>query len=728
MDYIAHVSEKGNRQLVKDHLINTANLSREYSIDELSDICYALGLFHDLGKYQDGFQRRINGQNIRIDHSICGAKEIKESKIGKHVLGLLMELCIAGHHSGIPNCGNILDTTSLSYRLVNTETQDYNYYKSEITSDWLPNQNAFSEYLLKDSDPQNINELIEKYAFITRYCFSCLTDADSIDTMTFEGNDKQLRLNSDFNKCQSRLEKKLQSFNALTNVQKARYDLSNQAMSNIDDSEIFLMNMPTGSGKTLASIRCALKLVKDNNLKRIIYVIPYNSIIDQTVNVFETLFGEDGNILRHQSSFSYEDQENIDEEYICSAMKSCENWDADIIVTTAVQFFESLYGNKRGKLRKVHNMAESVIVFDEAHLMPREYLQPCLSGIGYIAHLLHSKILFLTATMPDYGKLLRQYAQPKLRITELIKDKSVFRYFKKSDYQYLGEISTQKLIEQISSSAACLVVMNTRNGAREVYSACSGQKYHLSTYMTGIDREKTIKEINLALNKLYEEYKNLSEVPEHRRIVVVSTSLIEAGVDLDFIDAYRELSGLDNILQTGGRCNREGKRTEGHVYVFKREMDNKKIKANQSIAQGIFEEFGDITSSKAIEAYFTRFLWTEKDKFIQNSVSANCTSFDTIDFKTYSNNFHIIDGNKVTSIVIVRDEKSNSILEQLKNTGMINPRNIQRYCCSVYQNEFDELLKQGVLDDFGSGIYFLTNSDYYDEDVGIQFMGIDYFI
>ena len=213
----------------------------------------------------------------------------------------------------------------------------------------------------------------DKFAFLTRYCFSCLVDADSIDTAHFCNGDIAKPLKADFSACLKRVEEKLQLFSCETTLQKARNTLQQQVFEKAEvKREIYLMNMPTGSGKTLCSVKFALQRAVSEGKKRIIYVIPYNSIIDQTADIFEKLFQGTAEILRHQSTFSYEDEEQFDEDYRKSAKNAAENWDAPFIITTAVQFFQSIYANKRGKLRKLHNMSDSILIFDEAHLMPQD--------------------------------------------------------------------------------------------------------------------------------------------------------------------------------------------------------------------------------------------------------------------------------------------------------------------------------------------------------------------
>jgi CRISPR-associated endonuclease/helicase Cas3 len=721
--YIAHIDEQGNIQTVKQHSENTAELSGSFAVDEFKDICYEIGLLHDVGKYLKTFQKRIRGANCMVEHSICGAKEVKGLCVSRP-LALLMELCIAGHHTGIPNCGSLQEEQSL-YNRMQKKCEDYSAYKQDLNFA-CPSQKTLATLMVSgiEKDKERNAKASERFAFFVRYCFSCLTDADSIDTMAAIGELPENILHSDFSACQADLERQLQAFINKTPLQKARAKLQNQAFQNIQqDAEIYLMNMPTGSGKTLAGMECALKRAAKGK-KRIIYVIPYNSIIDQTVDTFEKLFGSHAQILRHQSSFSYEDLEDIDEDYRNSAKYACENWDAQIIITTAVQFFESIYANKRGRLRKMHNMAESVIVFDEAHLMPVQFLQPCLRGISYITRFLHSEAIFLTATMTDFKQIISQYAIRDSKICDLIPDQSDFKYFKKCEYRNLGDISDEALLENAQQYQSALIVVNSRRAAQKLYDLCSAEAYHLSTYMTGADRSRAINKIRERLKQLREDYPEGSNVPMERRIIVVSTSLIEAGVDLDFYAAFRELSGLDNVLQTGGRCNREGLQASGTVSVFSRADSTHKQTVEQNILLGIMKEFADISSSQAIAEYYRR-LFAAKEQEI-TSHSLGDVRYDQIAFKDYSENFNLIDS-KTESVMVPCNEESGKMAKALSCGEKINIRSIQKYCCTVYPYELEELIKQHAVAEY-NGIFALTNTAYYSPKTGIKFQGEDIFI
>lgn len=734
--YIAHIRADGTVQTVKEHSENTARLAREMSIDELKDICYQIGLLHDAGKYQPSFQKRIKTQDrsLRVEHSVCGAK-ICEKKYEKS-LALIMSLCIAGHHSGIPDCGSFADSaddSTLSGRM-KREFEDILQFEKDIKLSELDG-NVFKRYLMQDcQEPDDIGNiklrknLLEKFSFFTRYCFSCLTDADSLDTARFMNGELGKTLEADFEKCLEITQKKLSSFTCNTDLQKVRAILQKQVYDKTHmASEIYLMNMPTGSGKTLCSLRFALERAIASGKKRIIYIIPYNSIIEQTARLFDNMFGGHARILRHQSTFSYEDEPDLDEDYRITAKHASENWDAHIIITTSVQFFESVYSNKRSKLRKLHNTADSILIFDEAHLMPTTYLQPCLLAVAYITKYLRSEAVFLTATMPDFGNMIKKYALHNSVVTELITDKSIFSKFVKCRYCYKGVIGDEVLLEQAGKHPSSLIVVNKKSVAKELYKLCGGKKFHLSTYMTPFDRINVIDKIGQELASLEADYPDGRNVPPERRITVISTSLIEAGVDLDFNTVFRELSGLDSILQAGGRCNREGKRENAEVFVFEREEQCRHITGDVKtlIVKGIIREFDDISSAGAIAAYYDRLFQCKKDDVIKNSISGMCNTILNLPFETYSRLIRLIDDSQTVSIAVERDNTSRKLIEEIRQTGIARTRRLQKYCCSVCNKEFDELLQQSAVNDYGSGVYCLVNNEYYSAETGIRFCGND---
>ena len=534
--------------------------------------------------------------------------------------------------------------------LFRSQFEDFERYKKELK---LPNVKTEEviRFLAQDCD-KNKEVLIDKFAFFTRYCFSCLTDADSMDTAGFCNGEKMRPLAADFPVCLQKVNDKLSSFICTTSLQKTRVMLQCQVYEKAGmDAEIYLMNMPTGSGKTLCSVKFALERAIRTGKKRIIYIIPYNSIIDQTVQVFEDLFGSDAEILRHQSTFSYEDEitENSMEDYGKIARSATENWNVrSIIVTTAVQFFESVYANRRGKLRKLHNMADSILIFDEAHLMPQDYLQPCLRAVVYITKYLGSEAVFLTATMPDFRKLIQEYALNNSKMVDLVQDIALFSEFQKCVYRYLGAVDEEEILEKSMSCASSLIIVNTRQAARMLFYKCGGKKFHLSTYMTSFDRKRVIEDIHTELRQLETEYPKLEDVPQENRVTIISTSLIEAGVDIDVSAVFRELSGLDSILQAGGRCNREGKRKKAEVGVFEwKDGGMSKQDVRRNLAKGMINKYEDISCPESIQEYYDRLYFMKQEQIKGRTISCNCSSFSDIPFKEYAENFELIDSRAI---------------------------------------------------------------------------------
>lgn len=733
--YFAHINELTHAtQSIQEHSEGTAKKAKSFAHPPFEDLVFAMGLLHDIGKYQEAFQQRIRGANIRVEHSICGAKEVASIQ---SPFRFMIQYCIAGHHSGLPDGGFLNDTTDMSTLCgrLKRNTQSYHAYETELTiPQW--NDQKIATFLLSDCQ-HDLSGFIHRFAFFTRYCFSCLTDADSLDTAEFMNNITDRTLYANFEHCLRKLQKQFTEFSCQTTLQKTRAILQEEVFSHAsEDAELYVMQMPTGSGKTLCSIQFALMRAKKTGKNRIIYVIPYNSIIDQTVEVFTKLFGDDAEILRHQSTFSPEENENLDETEIRRIQLATENWDAQIIITTAVQFFQSLYSNKRSQLRKMHNMADSILIFDEVHLLPISFLQPCLEGISFLCHYLGSEAIFLTATMPNFPELLKTYVGLDLHICPLISNTEHFSAFEKCQYELQEHISTENLLQQAEQSPASLIIVNQRKTSRELYAACNTKKkYHLSTYMTPLDRMRTIAEIKTELAKQSELYPKPEEIPEEKHIIVISTSLIEAGVDLDFMTVFRELTGLDSVLQAGGRCNREGKRKYGQVVVFSLEENRYQIKHDirGEITKGLFQEYSSISSLNCIATYYERWLGQQsKDickhsltQYFPNGITIN--SLTSIPFRQYAEDFSIISSHQV-SVVIPQDEKSNFLVTELLRNRFVSERSLQKYMAAVSPKDLQSLSEQHAVKQVQNGIWILTNPSYYDAKIGVLLEASDIYL
>lgn len=734
MEYYAHTREDGERQTVKAHLIGVSKLAEGFSVDFLKPLAKKASYDHDTGKYALKYQWRLDDDNIKFSHAACGALEYKKFADKNDCFAPLMEYCIAGHHTGLMDGGTDADNSDsptlngiLKRADEYTGDSDYSAYATEIEFATLTQEEITPPLneLLSTKDP---TERIERYAFFTKYVFSCLTDADFLDTERFCNKNVERGMSGDFEKALDKLNRELSDMPSDNPLRQARSRIQQQAFDNsVNKSHISILDMPTGSGKTL----CSLKLALESGKKRIIYVIPYTSIIEQTANKFEKMFGDVLPVLQHHSNYSYDGNTEEEKKTAEKLKRTCENWDAPLIITTSVQFFQSIYHYKGSALRKLHNLRDSVIVFDEIHLIPTELLRPCLKAVGYITKYLNSEALFLSATMPDYSKLFDNFL-PDVNYNKLVTDRTNFKYFKKCEYKDKGKTTLETIAENASRCKNALIVVNTKKTAAELYNLVQGEKYHLSANMTPVHRSRVIEEVRKKLKK-----------GEH--ITVVSTSLVEAGVDLDFNTVFRQLSGLDSILQAGGRCNREGKDDKGYVYVFDIDETYRKgsdlaMRINKT--KGLLKKYQDITSYDCIKEYYDGIFDFNQSRIAENSIAKyneQSNSFDrqglmspySIPFRSYAMQFEYISADTI-SIVIddPNDQTCHELVETLRNGDMSVRRALQKYSVSVYMNVFKDLYSQGVLNDHGTGIFILENQSYYNNETGLNTQAAmqDYFI
>lgn len=709
--YYAHSKEgapKDEWQTIRQHSTNVAELCAEFSAGWCNrEYAYNLGLLHDVGKYQLDFQNRICGDtHVHVEHSICGAKESEAFGIP------LASYCIAGHHTGLPDVGARVDTkddSTLRGRL-QRPTQDYGAYKDELALKPLGKQMPW----LFAANPVLMKKQL---AFWIRMMFSSLVDADFLDTERFCQGNVERGMHADLDECLNKIKQKLDSFIADTPVKKARRALLEQIDSKKDENaDLYILNMPTGSGKTLASMYFALLQAKRAGLKRVIYVIPYTSIIEQNAKVFKEIFGEDA-VLEHHCNFDVDAAE--DETSAQKVARSAENWDASIIVTTNVRFFESVYGNKTSKLRRLHNIAESMIVFDEVHMLPEMFYQPCLEAVRMFVKDYKCKALFMTATMPDFHKWLDEFGCTGIKTCDLIQDTSLFSVFERSKISDLGKISEEKLIETAQECAPSLIVVNTRKAARDVYTKAGGKKYHLSTCMTKEHRARVLEEVKKSLQA-------------NEKFVLISTSLIEAGVDLDFKSVFRERAGVDNILQTAGRCNREGKKdiSECTSYVFDFEEDELKNKGGDMeiktyFCAAVFEKYASALTPQAIAEYFDKLFSYCKPRMSSRDFATAITSTG-YNFQKYAEIFKLIDDGTSVVVRFAGDEQQEKIINSGK-TGKWIRRKLQPYAVSLRNYEYEKLLSQGAITQ-EDGIPFISGEVYYDPDTGIVLDGRDLLI
>ncbi|MDD5604163.1 MAG: CRISPR-associated helicase Cas3', partial [Eubacteriales bacterium] len=636
-EFAAHISEDNRVQSVKAHLNETAGLAGEFACRfDNGNAAYLCGLLHDIGKYSEKFQRRIKGlSNQRVDHSTPGAREVSNRIEG---VGRLLAYCIAGHHTGLPDGGSAVDTEDdpTLYGRLKRKLESYIHFEEEIKI-------VQPEIKLLPMEGKGFT-----LSFYIRMLFSCLVDADFLNTEYFMKNEKRVNKYDQTDEIIHRLDEKLKQFeNPFSDINKRRTEILYDCVQKSECNRgLYTLTVPTGGGKTLSSFAFALKHARYHSMGRIIYVIPYNSIIEQNAEVFKTAIGEQ-NVLEHHSGISYDTD---DDEYKAWRL-AAENWDMPVIVTTSVQFFESLFANKTSKCRKLHNIANSVIIFDEAQLLPIKYLKPCVRAISELVYNYKCTALLCSATQPALERLFPK----ELNCQELIEvSREAFEYFRRTNLVFIGQLEDTVLAERLGAEKQVMCIVSTRKQAQNLYSLLKGDgTYHLSTFMYPQHRKEVLDEIR---EKLY----------NGETCRVVSTSLIEAGVDVDFPVVFRAEAGLDSLIQAAGRCNREGKRPLSPVYIFKPEQKYSvslppMLKRPVSIMNSVAGRFDDIASPEAVKAYFGELYHIEGEgldtKNVVNRFEEGYETDMSFPFASIAKEFKLIDEN-TRAIIIPRTEKA----------------------------------------------------------------------
>lgn len=450
-EYLAHIAQDGRRQSVRSHLENTAALAGDFAgafgSAEWGRLC---GLGHDLGKYSPEFQRRIRGSSQQVDHATLGAQVL----LGQAAVPAAF--CVAGHHGGLPDGGSTHDPADLPtlFGRMKRSVPDAGGWRSEITLPPTPPM------------PAGIKDPVAQ-AFFARMLYSCLVDADYLDTEAFmNGTPPRAPGGPSIDLLAKRLDAYLEGRGFLrpggplnarrAEVLRACIDAGGRAPG------LFSLTVPTGGGKTVSSLAFALNHARRHGMRRVIYVAPFCAIIDQTAEEFRKILGEDC-VLEHHSAAEHETGADG---YLTAkgsrALLAAENWDMPVVVTTAVQFFESLYSCKSSKCRKLHNMANSVIIFDEAQTLPVSCLRPCVSAIGQLAMHYHSSAVLCTATQPALGGLLEELA-PGLEKHELCPDvPGIFGALRRTTIVREGVISNSRLAQRLAGHRQVLCIVNSR--------------------------------------------------------------------------------------------------------------------------------------------------------------------------------------------------------------------------------------------------------------------------
>lgn len=691
-----------------------------------------LGRWHDLGKYSEAFQERLLGPDRdeaasesapggkRVDHSTAGARHAAERLPGAD--GRILAYCIAGHHAGLPDDGPDDDERSLTRRLDPARRiEDWSAAPAELRE--FPALRAPS--LRQPTDGNAYWSL----SVFCRMLFSCLTDGDYLATEEFmRGEQPTLRAAN-----QPSMAALLRFLDAHLETLASTADASEmnairaKVLSQCREAAalrpgFFSLTVPTGGGKTLSSLAFALAHAVHHSFSRVIYAIPFTTIIEQNAAVFRSALASAGEsaIVEHHSNLDPE------EESVWGRL-AAENWDAPLIVTTNVQLFESLFASRTSACRKLHNIARSVIVLDECQTLPVELLKPTLAMLDELRRNYGCTIVFCTATQPAIKQ--RNGFEIGLHDVREIVDEPIqlAGRLKRVSVELVGKLRDDELVERLAAEPRVLVIVNSRPHAAALFTALcprvGGESvFHLSTAMCAAHRSDQLNEIRMRLDP--------KRPPRECR--VISTSLVEAGVDLDFPVVYRAIGGLDSIVQAAGRCNREGRLQNGRVLVFETDAP---LPPYARPGAGHTREIADLyahdlLSPKAIEHFFRLQYWSKKDRWDAADVMS-CFAEQVIggrrmprfQFRQAAERYRLIADGQEPVLVPYGDEGRRLIDELMRMTerpGREFNRRLQRYVVNVFPHQLTKLAQNQVIARLQERLWVLVNASAYTPHLGLN--------
>jgi CRISPR-associated endonuclease/helicase Cas3 len=725
-------------QRLDTHLLAVGQLAGEAaSVFGAGSIGTAIGHLHDLGKYTQRFQARLKGDPQRVDHSTWGARIALERF--KSPIGSLMAYGIAGHHAGLANGQGEGERTVLNERLAADLPELDAAWESELT---LPANlmfpAAFKVYDAKDRQKSRDRHPFQ-LAFLTRMLFSCLVDADFLDTERFYNTVERRgdhRTSGDapptLAALREELDRYLDTFKAGSDVNRLRADILQHVRSQSTQTPgLFSLTVPTGGGKTLTSLAFALDHAIRHRLRRVIFVIPFTSIVEQNAAVFRKALGPLGDkaVLEHHSAFVEQPAPSDDPEKYQSAQKlrlAMENWDAPIVVTTAVQFFESLFAARPSQCRKLHNIAGSVVILDEAQTMPLKLLRPCVASIDELARNYRTSVVLCTATQPALEAPNFEGGLAKELVRELAPEPSkLFEQLKRVRVRHAGTWSDDVLAGEMRSREQVLCIVNNRRHARAVYRAMADLPgaCHLTTLMCAKHRSEVLAEV-----------RDLLKSGQPCRLV--STSLIEAGVDVDFPTVLRAEAGLDSVAQAAGRCNREGKRNlaSSELLIFSTENEDwappPELKQYAQAAQEVLRQRnGDPISPSAIRRYFELLYWQKGSMQLDvpNLMGLLKDSrIESLPMETLATKFQMIDDLQ-KPVIVPYDDIAREALDRLEfaKGSMHVARKLQPYLVQLPRYGFDALYKAAAIvavapEKFSDQFMALAHEGLYDSRYGLS--------
>jgi CRISPR-associated endonuclease/helicase Cas3 len=713
MEYFAHSKNSFNeKHSLSKHLQQTASQMESFACQEdYKKIFYITGLLHDFGKYQTKFQRYLEngGKRGSVPHASWGAGYARRNIL------LEASIPINGHHKGLSN--------NAAWK---GDTEPFKRGEIEGFDDTVRcflDDTGIDESILKEVMCPTFPEPLQRETFV-RYLFSALTDSDWLSTekhfdkTTFEmRTSPRLPVDEMIGKLDEEFSRKSKD----GEINRMRNEARLQTLQKAGMScGFYSLALPTGMGKTLTSMAWALRHAKKNDLKRIMVVLPFVNIIDQTAQILKGIFGEEW-VLEHHSSYNEDRQPTGDDEKGYSLIDqrkklACENWDYPIVVTTTVQFFESLFSNRPSRCRKIHNIEESVVIFDEVQTLPKEVIIPTLQMLKNVQSIMKTSFLFCTATQPAFEK--RQGFDGIDVIRPLIENPAkLYEQTRRVEYRLLNDLNpvdSNSLLEAVTrEETATLVIFNTKKATLEFYNCAKNspyweKKHHLSTTMCPSHRKEVIKNIR-------------ADLVEKRTILVASTQLIEAGVDFDFPVVFRAMAPLESLIQAAGRCNRENKlgKSGGKVFLFKildGGMPDKTYAACAAHAEEFLSpDMGQLYDYRAFNKYYSQVvnLYVDPDRYKIN------TARGKFNFQTVNDSYYIIRDQTKPLLVYHFSDESRRLFHSIEHKDFLSRedyRKMQAYTVQVYGHFLIQNVKMCKLMPQGFNVWYGN----YDSATGIS--------